>query len=79
MRRAVRLSFGFFALLGLVLAVWAGTAGHAPAAETEIVEIASKTGVHVFAVEMAVTDEQRSRGLMHRKSLPAGGGMLFDF
>jgi uncharacterized membrane protein (UPF0127 family) len=28
---------------------------------------------------MAETDEQRSRGLMFRRSLPAGHGMLFDF
>jgi uncharacterized membrane protein (UPF0127 family) len=42
-------------------------------------EIASKSGVHVFAVELAVTDEQRAKGLMYRKELPDGQGMLFDF
>jgi len=65
--------------MALALLVWAGAAGRAAANDTEILEIASRSGVHVFAVEMAVTDEQRSRGLMHRRSLPSGRGMLFDF
>jgi len=68
-----------FGLLALALLVWAGAPGRAAAADTQIAEIASKTGVHVFAVEMATTDAERSRGLMHRRSLPAGHGMLFDF
>ncbi len=42
-------------------------------------EIASKTGVHVFAVEIADTDAARAKGLMYRKELPEGRGMLFDF
>jgi uncharacterized membrane protein (UPF0127 family) len=49
------------------------------AAEQQTLEIASKTGVHVFAVELAVTDAERERGLMFRKQLPEGQGMLFDF
>lgn len=49
------------------------------AAERQIVEIATKTGVHAFSVELAVTDEARARGLMERKELPEGQGMLFDF
>src|SRR5215510_8131983 len=49
------------------------------AAETETLEIASKSGVHPFAVELAITDEQRARGLMFRKEVPEGYGMLFDF
>ena len=43
------------------------------------VEIASKTGVHVFTVEIADTEQSRERGLMFRKELPPGRGMLFDF
>jgi len=42
-------------------------------------EIASKTGVHVFAVEIADTEPAREKGLMYRKQLPEGQGMLFDF
>jgi len=49
------------------------------AAADETLEIASNTGVHAFTVEIAVTDEQRARGLMFRRELPEGRGMLFDF
>jgi len=42
-------------------------------------EIVSKTGVHAFAVELATNNEERERGLMFRKELPEGQGMLFDF
>jgi uncharacterized protein len=48
-------------------------------AELQTLEIASKTGVHVFSVELAVTDEERERGLMFRRSVPEFTGMLFDF
>lgn len=36
-------------------------------------------GVHPVAVEVAATPESRTRGLMWRKALPAGQGMLFIF
>ncbi|MBI3436081.1 MAG: DUF192 domain-containing protein [Proteobacteria bacterium] len=49
------------------------------AAELQTLEIVSKNGVHVFAVELAATDEERARGLMFRTELPDGRGMLFDF
>lgn len=57
------------------------TAYSAPvrAAELEPLEIVTKTGVHVFSVELAKTEEQRRTGLMYRKELPEGRGMLFDF
>jgi len=61
----------------LILAVL--MAGRAGAAEETTVEIATKSGVRVFAVELAVTDEERGKGLMYRKQLPDGRGMLFDF
>ncbi|MGE3150680.1 MAG: DUF192 domain-containing protein [Pseudorhodoplanes sp.] len=54
-------------------------AGPASAADQNSVEIVSKTGVHVFAVELATNDAERAKGLMHRKELPEGRGMLFDF
>jgi uncharacterized membrane protein (UPF0127 family) len=43
------------------------------------VEIASRTGVHVFKVEIADTDAARERGLMARPELPEDHGMLFNF
>ena len=33
----------------------------------------------LFEVELAVTPEERSQGLMHRQFLPPGQGMLFVF
>jgi hypothetical protein len=49
------------------------------ALDRNTVEIASKTGVHVFSVEIADTEPEREKGLMYRKGLPDGQGMLFDF
>jgi len=45
----------------------------------QTLEIATKTGVHVFAVEIVDNDADRAKGLMYRKELPEGRGMLFDF
>jgi len=63
----------------LLVAVAACFVAAARSAEQQILEIASKSGVHVFSVELAVTDEERSRGLMFRRSVPESYGMLFDF
>jgi uncharacterized membrane protein (UPF0127 family) len=63
-----------FVLVGLVAfasPVW-------PAGK-QTLEIASKSGVHVFSVEIADNDAERAKGLMYRKELPEGQGMLFDF
>jgi uncharacterized membrane protein (UPF0127 family) len=49
------------------------------AAELQPLEITTKNGVHVFAVEMASTPEEQAKGLMFRRQLPEGQGMLFDF
>jgi uncharacterized membrane protein (UPF0127 family) len=53
--------------------------GPALAADPNTLEIVSKTGVHAFTVELAVSEEERARGLMERRSLPEGRGMLFKF
>jgi uncharacterized membrane protein (UPF0127 family) len=58
---------------------FAAATGWLGAAELQTLEIASKSGVHAFAVELALTPEEQSRGLMYRKTLPEGQGMLFDF
>jgi uncharacterized protein len=57
----------------------AGAAGRLAAAELQPLEIASKSGVHVFAVELASTPQEQATGLMFRRELPEGRGMLFDF
>ena len=49
------------------------------AASIQTLEIVTKTGVHVFSIEMATTEEEKTTGLMYRKELPDGKGMLFDF
>jgi uncharacterized membrane protein (UPF0127 family) len=49
------------------------------AADVQSLEIVSKSGVHVFTVEMATTEQERETGLMYRKELAEGRGMLFDF
>src|SRR5260370_11257922 len=69
----------FVVLLVAVAACLVASPPTARSAEQQILEIASRTGVHVFSVELAVTDEERSRGLMFRRSVPESYGMLFDF
>ncbi len=51
----------------------------ASAAGQDTVEIVTSSGVHAFSVELASNDAERALGLMFRKSLPEGHGMLFDF
>jgi uncharacterized membrane protein (UPF0127 family) len=62
-----------------ILAIALIASAAARAAELQTLEIASKTGVHAFQVEMAITPEEKERGLMFRHELPEGQGMLFDF
>lgn len=50
----------------------------AHAASVETLEIATKGGVRVFEVEMAVTPQEQEQGLMYRRELADGKGMLFD-
>ena len=68
-----------WALAALAIALIVPAATLAQATEPQTLEIASKTGVHVFQVELAVTPEEHERGLMFRRELPDGQGMLFDF
>jgi uncharacterized protein len=51
----------------------------ARAANFQPLEIVTKSGVQFFAVEMATTEDEKTTGLMYRKELPDGKGMLFDF
>lgn len=67
-------------LVALALLLAAGLPGIAAASDgLQTVEIATGRGVEVFRVELARTDEERARGLMFRRALPEGQGMLFDF
>lgn len=46
---------------------------------TEPLSILSNGKRHSFQVEIAETSEQRAQGLMFRRALAPGTGMLFDF
>jgi uncharacterized membrane protein (UPF0127 family) len=61
----------------LVLGAVAGSG--AQAASVQPLEIVTRNGVQVFSVEMATTEQEKETGLMYRKELADGKGMLFDF
>ena len=71
----------------LLIAAFAATAaaaaaqtGPQPELPKERLVIATRDGVrHEFMVEMALTPDQQTVGLMFRPSVPADGGMLFDW
>jgi uncharacterized membrane protein (UPF0127 family) len=51
-----------------------------PTLPTEKLVIVTRDGVHHdFQVELATTPDQQETGLMFRQSVPAAGGMLFDW
>jgi uncharacterized protein len=56
-----------------------GAGGSLVAQQLQELKITSKNGAHLFGVEMALTPEEQAKGLMFRKELPEGQGMLFDF
>ncbi len=73
-----RLQF-MFSVLAIVACAAVVALKSSSAVELQPLEIVSKTGVHTFAVEMAVTPDEQAKGLMFRRELPEGQGMLFDF
>jgi len=66
-----------FVVAAVALCPFAGAS--ARAASVQPLEIVTKNGVQVFSVEMATTEQEKETGLMYRKELPDGKGMLFDF
>jgi uncharacterized membrane protein (UPF0127 family) len=62
-----------------VIALCAFAGSSAQAASVQTLEIVTKNGVQVFSVEMATTEQEKETGLMYRKQLEDGKGMLFDF
>ncbi len=75
--RRVRAGPWMFVVAAVALCAFAGAS--ARAASVQPLEIVTKNGVQVFAVEMATTEQEKETGLMYRKELPDGKGMLFDF
>jgi hypothetical protein len=76
-RRSVRAWLWVPLAAALALCAFGGLG--ARAASIQPLEIVTRNGVQVFAVEMATTEEEKTTGLMYRKELPDGKGMLFDF
>ncbi|MDH2343094.1 DUF192 domain-containing protein [Bradyrhizobium sp. SSUT18] len=67
--------------LAAILVIAGVAVGSAPAgaASFQPLEIVTRNGVQVFSVEIATTEEEKQTGLMYRKELADGKGMLFDF
>ncbi|MDH6259070.1 DUF192 domain-containing protein [Bradyrhizobium sp. BR13661] len=77
--KAVRsIARGWLAAI-LVVAGFAVASVSVRAASVQPLEIVTKNGVQVFSVEMATTEDEKQTGLMYRKELADGKGMLFDF
>ena len=70
---------GWLWIVASAVVLCAFTGLEARAASIQPLEIVTKSGVHVFSVEMATTEEEKTTGLMYRKELADGKGMLFDF
>jgi uncharacterized protein len=65
-------------MAALALTLVAGTALAQPQTfERDQLAIETTGGGQQFAVELAVTSEQRAQGLMYRQRMPADAGMLF--
>ena len=67
------------AIAAAMIAWFALAVTSATAAEFQPLEIVTRSGVHVCTVENAKTEQERATGLMYRKELAEGRGMLFDF
>jgi uncharacterized membrane protein (UPF0127 family) len=68
------------ALLAAVSAPASAQTGPQPELPKEPLVIVTRDGTrHRFMVEMAITPEQQTVGLMFRPSVPEDGGMLFDW
>jgi uncharacterized membrane protein (UPF0127 family) len=66
------------AIAALVLTLVAGATWAQPQTfERGQLAIETAGGARQFAVELAVTSEQRAQGLMYRQRMPADAGMLF--
>jgi hypothetical protein len=66
-------------LAAFLLAGGINAAAPAVSFEETSLTIDAKSGRFAFQVEMAVSPEQRSQGLMFREDLAEDRGMLFDF
>lgn len=76
-RRAL---FPFFAALyGAAVLALASPSSSVLAKDGPGISVTTRTGTHPLTIEWASTPTERERGLMGRKSMADGHGMLFDF
>ena len=66
-------------IMAAAFVVFSVGSGSALAADARTLEIVTGNGVHSFSVEVMTNDADRAKGLMFRRELPEGQGMLFDF
>ena len=62
--------------IALILALGSEARAEGP---VKPLEIDTASGAHVFNVEWEMTDVEREKGLMNRRSMANDHGMLFDF
>lgn len=68
------------AIMAALLAYLAlGVGALAAECRDDTVELRGPWGTARFSVEIADTERERAKGLMHRESLPRGAGMLFAY
>jgi uncharacterized membrane protein (UPF0127 family) len=70
---------GRSAVAALMLAFTMLTPAPGNSAGTGTLVLKTATGDHSFNIEVMVTDNERSLGLMYRRSLPENSGMLFIY
>lgn len=71
--------FPLFLLLCCLVAGAASAQNLLASFERGDLAIVTGSGRHEFNVELAVTPDQRSQGLMYRRDMAKDAGMLFDF
>ena len=64
--------------LFLISTVW-GIAGHAQDSAQKLPAVRLSVGMHLIHAELAQSPEERTIGLMFRKTMAANDGMLFAF
>ena len=79
MRAMRRHVLGLLVIAFALLQPFGVAALEAPLSKIEPLTVATDTDAYMFTVEIADTEELRTRGLMFRQRLPEDRGMLFDF
>jgi hypothetical protein len=74
----LRMKYMSFLFFGIALMMLPAT-GSATAAGMDMVTIQTSAGAKHWSVELASDNESRAKGLMFRRQMAAGSGMLFRF